>query len=93
MICHRCGKQLGGDDRVLMAGSKTVCGDCGRKKEPLVYTNAVRAMKAARKRALITGHAVSVTLLPNVDTKRVKYLVKVRRRDSTLVMTSQLEQT
>ena len=61
MVCYRCGQQIGGSDRVLIAGGKTICKDCGRKKEPLVYTNAVRAMRAARKRALVTGFPVTMT--------------------------------
>jgi hypothetical protein len=79
MICHRCGSQIGGSDRVLIAGGKTVCGDCGRKKEPLVYTNALRAMRAARKRALVTGYPVTITLVPDEEQKRTRYYLKVRR--------------
>jgi hypothetical protein len=79
MICHRCSKQLGGSDRVLIAGGKTICSDCGRQKEPLVYTNAVRAMKAARKRALVTGFPVTITLVPDDERKRTRYFLKVRR--------------
>jgi predicted nucleic acid-binding Zn-ribbon protein len=79
MQCHRCGKVLWGSDRVLIAGGKTVCSDCGRQKEPLVFTNAVRAMKAARKRALVTGFPVAITLVPDKDQNSVRYFVKVRR--------------
>ena len=79
MNCHRCGKLLDGNDRVLIAGGKTVCGECGRHKEPLVYSNAVRAMKAARKRALVTGYPVTITLVPDEGKKRTRYFVKVRR--------------
>jgi len=79
MKCHRCGRELGGGDRMLIAVGKTVCGDCGRKKEPLVYSNARRAMKAARKRALATGFPVAITLVPDEDQKCVRYFVKVRR--------------
>jgi hypothetical protein len=81
MQCHRCGKLLGGSDRVLIAGGRTVCGDCGRQKEPLVYTNAVRAMKAARKRALVTGFPVSITLVADEEQKCVRYYLRVRRPD------------
>ena len=83
MQCHRCGKMLGGSDRVLIAGGKTVCSDCGRQKEPLVYTNAVRAMRAARRRALVTGYPVSITLLPDEEQKRVRYFLKVRRPEQS----------
>ncbi len=89
MECYRCGKLLGGSNRVVIADGRTVCGDCGRKKEPLVFTNGARAMKAARKRALVTGYPVSVTLLPNQDQKTVKYFLKVRRRESGIAMVSQ----
>ena len=81
MQCHRCGQMLGGSDRVLIAGGRTVCSDCGRQKEPKVYTNAVRAMKAARKRALVTGFPVCITLVPDEDQKRVRYFLRVRRPD------------
>jgi len=81
MQCHRCGKLLGGSDRVLIAGGRTVCSDCGRQKEPLVYTNAVRAMKAARRRALVTGFPVTITLVADEEQKRVRYFLKVRRPD------------
>ncbi len=81
MKCHRCGKLLDGSERVLIAGGRTVCHDCGRKKEPLVYTNAVRAMKAARKRALVTGFPVTITLVPDEEKTRTRYFVKVRRPD------------
>lgn len=81
MHCHRCGRSLGGSDRVLVAGGITVCGDCGRQKEPKVYTNAARAMKAARKRALVTGFPVCITLVPDDDEKRVRYFLRVRRPD------------
>ena len=67
---------------MLIAGSRTVCKECGRQKEPLVYTNAVRALRAARKRALITGYPVSITLVPDEDQKRVRYFLKVRRPGS-----------
>ena len=93
MKCHRCGKSLGGSDRVLIAGGKTVCGDCGRKKEPKAYTNGARAIKAARKRALVTGYPVSVTLLPDENQKRVMYYVKVRRRESGIAIVLQSENT
>jgi hypothetical protein len=79
MKCHRCGKLLDGNDRVLIAGGRTVCHECGRKKEPLVYTNAVRAMRAARKRALVTGFPVVITIVPDQEKKRTRYFVKVRR--------------
>jgi hypothetical protein len=81
MKCYRCGKLLDGNDRVLIAGGRTVCGDCGRKKEPLVYTNAMRAMRAARKRALVTGFPVTITLVPDEERKRTRYFLKVRRPD------------
>ena len=83
MQCHRCGKMLGGSDRVLIAGGKTVCSDCGRHKEPLVYTNAARAMRAARRRSLVTGYPVSITLVPDEDQKRVRYFLKVRRPEES----------
>lgn len=79
MKCYRCGRVLDGNDRVLIAGGRTVCGDCGRQKEPLVYYNAVHAMKAARKRALVTGYPVSITLVPDDETKRIRYFLRVRR--------------
>lgn len=88
MQCHRCGKPLGGGDRVLIANGRTVCNDCGRQKEPLVYTNAVRAMRAARKRALVTGLPVAITLVPDEDRKRVRYFVKVRRPDQIRAVAS-----
>jgi len=81
MNCHRCGKLLGGSDRVLIAGGRTVCSECGRKKEPLVYTNAVRAMRAARRRALVTGYPVTITLVPDEEKRRTRYFLKVRRPD------------
>ena len=68
---------------MLIAGSRTVCKECGRQKEPLVYTNAVRALRAARKRALITGYPVSITLVPDEDQKRVRYFLKVRRTEQS----------
>jgi hypothetical protein len=79
MKCYRCGNLLDGNDRVLIAGGRIVCGECGRKKEPLVYTNAVRAMRAARKRALVTGFPVTITLVPDDERKRTRYFLKVRR--------------
>jgi hypothetical protein len=79
MKCYRCGKLLGGSDRVLIAGDRTVCKDCGRQKEPLVYTNAVKAMRAARRRALATGFPVTITLVPDEEKKRTRYFLKVRR--------------
>ena len=79
MKCHRCGKLLDGNERVLISRGRTVCGECGRQKEPLVYTNAVRAMRAARKRALTTGFPVTITLVPDEDKKSTRYFVKVRR--------------
>ena len=81
MQCHRCGQLFGGSDRVVIAAGRTVCNDCGRQKEPKVYTNAVRVMKAARKRALVTGFPVSITLVADEDRKRVRYFLKVRRPD------------
>jgi len=93
MKCRRCGKLLDGNARILIASGQTVCSDCGRKKEPLVFSNARRAMKAARKRALVTGYPVSVTLLPDEEKKRVKYHVKVRRRESGMALVADLENT
>jgi len=81
MKCHRCGQSLGGSDRVLIVGGKTVCSDCGRQKEPLVYTNAVRAMRAARRRTLATGYPVTLTLIPDEEQKCVRYFLKVKRPD------------
>jgi hypothetical protein len=93
MQCHRCGESLGGSDRVLIAGGRTVCSDCGRQKEPLVYTNAVRAMRAARRRALATGFPVSITLVADEDRKRVRYFLRVRRPEQTRGYGTQLSNT
>jgi hypothetical protein len=90
MHCHRCGKSLGGSDRVLIAGGRTVCSDCGRQKEPLVYTNAVRAMRAARRRALATGFPVSITLVADEDRKRTRYFLRVRRPEQVRGFGAQL---
>ena len=83
MKCHRCGKSLGGSDRVLIAGGKTVCHECGRQKEPLVYTNAVHAMRAARRRSLVTGFPVTITLVPDEERKQTRYFLKVRRPEES----------
>lgn len=93
MKCHRCGKSLGGSDRVLIAGGRTVCHECGRQKEPLVYTNAVRAMQAARRRSLVTGFPVTITLVPDEDRRRTRYFLRVRRPEQTRGFLSQLDNT
>ena len=90
MQCHRCGKLLDGGDRVLIAGGRTACKECGRQKEPLVYSNAKHAMKAARKRALVTGYPVSITLVPDEDRKRLRYFLKVRRPEHVRVAPTRL---
>jgi hypothetical protein len=82
MQCQRCGKLLDGEDRVLVIGDRTLCGDCGRKKEPVIYTNGARALKGARKRALVTGFPVTITLVPDDERRRIRYYLKVRRPES-----------
>jgi recombinational DNA repair protein (RecF pathway) len=93
MKCHRCGKSLGGSDRVLIAGGRTVCHECGRHKEPLVFTNAVRAMRAARKRSLVTGFPVTITLVPDEERRRTRYFLKVRRPEQIRGFAAQLSDT
>lgn len=91
MKCSRCGRALGGEDRVIVDGGQVVCASCGRKKEPLVFTNGRRALKAARKRAVVTGYPVSITLVPDEERKRVRYFVKVRRRESGVAILEEAE--
>jgi hypothetical protein len=93
MQCFRCGRLLGGSDRVLIANGRTVCADCGRKKEPLVYTNAIRAMRAARRRTLATGFPVTITLVSDEEKKRVRYFLKVRRPEQHRGYASELGTT
>ncbi len=91
MKCSRCGKVLGGEDRVVIDGGQIVCANCGRKKEPLVFTNGRRALEAARKRAVVTGYPVSITLMPGEERKHVRYFVKVRRRESGVAILEEAE--
>lgn len=93
MQCHRCGQLLGGSDRVLIVGGRTVCSDCGRQREPLVYTNAVRAMRAARRRTLATGYPVTITLIPDEEKESVRYFLKVKRPDQCRRLPTELAAT